>query len=77
MVPINEFKVLTNSASGIMEHRKELEAYGRTNRLTFQGTTVPMTPQIMDEVGYIKKNGIYTERFPGSAKTAIKINNLI
>jgi hypothetical protein len=79
MVPIDKgiHAVVTNTASNIMEHRKELEAYGRTNRLTFQGTTVPMTPQIMDEVGYIKKNGIYTEQFPGSAKTAIKINNLI
>jgi len=47
-----------------------------SNRLTFKGTGVPITPQIMDEVNHIKKNGIYTEQLPGSVKTAIKINNL-
>jgi len=78
MVPIDDgiHKVLKNSASGIIKHRTELEAYGKKNRLTFQGTNVPMTPQIMDEVDHIKKNGIYTEQLSGSTKTAIKITNL-
>ena len=78
MIPIDDgiHAVLTNSASDLMTHRKEIEDYGRTNKLTFKGTRIPMTPQIMDEIGYIKKNGIYTEQIPGSAKTAIKINNL-
>ena len=78
MVPIDDciHKVLTSSAKDLIVHRKELEAYGRTNRITFKGTSVPMTPQIMDEIGYIKKNGIYTDQLPGSVKTAIKINNL-
>ena len=79
MVPIDDciHKVLTSSATDIITHRKELEAYGRSNRLTFKGTGVPITPQIMDEVNHIKKNGIYTEQLPGSVKTAIKINNLV
>ena len=78
MVPIDDgiHKVLINSASDLMTHRKELEDYGRINRLTFKGTKLPITPQIMDEIGYIKKNGIYTDQIPGSTKTAIKINNL-
>ena len=78
MVPIDDgiHKVLINSASDLMTHRKELEDYGRINKLTFKGTKLPITPQIMDEIGYIKKNGIYTDQIPGSTKTAIKINNL-
>jgi hypothetical protein len=78
MVPIEKgiHAVVVNSAKDLIVHRKELEAYGRSNRITFKGTGVPITPQIMDEVNHIKKNGIYTEQFPGFAKTAIKINNL-
>jgi len=78
MVPIDDgiHKVLKNSATGIIKHRTEMEALGKKNRLTFHGTNVQMTPQIMDEVNHIKKNGIYTEQLSGSTKTAIKITNL-
>ncbi len=77
LMPIDKVinRVIKNTSGKLLEHRKEIEDHGRKNRLTFQGTAVPMTPQIMDEVKFINKNGIY--HFPGSSKTAIKINNLI